>query len=81
MSAVAEFNIFVDPEAAAAVFASGAPITMVGWDVSRRYAVVTHHDAAALRAVGRLGTFAVDFNAKVDAFATEETTSRRFRPA
>jgi purine nucleosidase len=73
VSAVAEFNIFVDPEAAAVVFASGAPITMVGWDVSRRYAVVTHEDAAALRALGPLGALAVDCNAKVDAFATKET--------
>src|SRR5204863_1394852 len=29
---VAEYNIWADPESAAAVFGSGAPITMVGWD-------------------------------------------------
>lgn len=73
VSAVAEFNIFVDPEAAAEVFASGAPITMVGWDISRTFAVIDHALAAELRAIGRLGALAMDIQAKVDAFATHET--------
>ena len=33
---VAEFNIYVDPEAAKIVFGSGVPITMVGLDVTNR---------------------------------------------
>jgi len=73
VSAVAEFNVFVDPEAAAIVFASGAPITMVGWDVSRTYAVIDGAAAEALRAAGALGALAIDINAKVEAFATHET--------
>lgn len=36
MSRVAEFNIFVDPEAAKVVFDSGIPITMVGLDVTTK---------------------------------------------
>lgn len=36
----AEFNVWMDPEAAAVVFDSGAPITMVGLDVCHR----THFD-------------------------------------
>lgn len=32
----AEFNIYVDPEAAAAVFTSGIPITMVGLDATNK---------------------------------------------
>jgi inosine-uridine preferring nucleoside hydrolase len=32
----AEFNIFVDPEAAAVVFEAGWPLTMVGLDVTQR---------------------------------------------
>ena len=36
MSPHAEFNIFVDPEAAAIVFASGLPITLVPLDLSHQ---------------------------------------------
>jgi purine nucleosidase len=39
MSPYAEFNIFVDPEAAAIVFASGLPITLVPLDLSHQMLV------------------------------------------
>jgi inosine-uridine nucleoside N-ribohydrolase len=39
----AEFNIFVDPEAAKIVFESGLPITMIGLDVTNK-AVVTFEE-------------------------------------
>jgi inosine-uridine nucleoside N-ribohydrolase len=36
-TAAAEFNIWADPEAAAAVFSCGAPIVMTGLDVTHRF--------------------------------------------
>jgi inosine-uridine nucleoside N-ribohydrolase len=50
----AEFNIWVDPEAAARVFSSGIDVTMVGLDVTHR-ALMTQEHADALRASGRVG--------------------------
>lgn len=73
MTAATEFNIWVDPDAAAAVFASGAPITMVGWDISRKYAVFDATAAEQLRVVGPLGAFAVDIQATLTAFTATET--------
>lgn len=72
-SAVAEFNVWADPEAAAIVFASGASLTMVGWDISRKYAVFTRADADELRALGSLGAFAADIQGAVETFALERT--------
>lgn len=39
----AEFNVYVDPEAARIVFQSGIPITMVGLDVTRRTTLTDEH--------------------------------------
>ncbi len=50
-SAVAEFNIVIDPEAAAIVFGAGWPVTMVGLDVTHR-AVATPEVRAAIAGVG-----------------------------
>ncbi|MBL3572670.1 nucleoside hydrolase [Rhodovulum sulfidophilum] len=47
----AEFNIFVDPEAAAIVFGSGLPITVMPLDVTHK-ALVTAPRNAAFRALG-----------------------------
>lgn len=49
---LAEFNFWVDPEAARLVFESGMPLTMVGWDISYTYAVIGAGEAAELRAIG-----------------------------
>jgi len=39
----AEFNVYVDPEAARIVFQSGIPITMVGLDVTRKTSLTDEH--------------------------------------
>jgi inosine-uridine nucleoside N-ribohydrolase len=39
----AEFNVYVDPEAARIVFQSGIPMTMVGLDVTRRTSLTDEH--------------------------------------
>ena len=55
----AEFNIWVDPEAAARVFASGIDITMIGLDITHR-ALMTSEHAERLRAAGRVGTMVAE---------------------
>lgn len=54
MTPAAEFNIWADPEAAAVVFESGIPITMVGLDVTHQ-AIVTPERAERLRRTSRIG--------------------------
>jgi inosine-uridine nucleoside N-ribohydrolase len=50
----AEFNAYVDPEAAAAVFGSGIPVTMIGLDVTHM-ALFTREHADRLRGTGTAG--------------------------
>jgi len=59
----AEFNIYVDPEAARKVFHSGLAIEMVGWQICRGEAIFNPHDIAALRALRTpLADFSIDSN-------------------
>jgi purine nucleosidase len=46
----AEFNFWADPEAARVVLGASLPLRLVGWDVSRRDAVVGPHELDRLRA-------------------------------
>ena len=55
-SAVGEFNIWADPEAAQIVFSSGAPIIMAGLDVTHQFQA-TPARIERLRAIG--GTLAI----------------------
>ncbi len=50
-NAVAEFNIYVDPEAAKIVFESGIPIKMAGLNLCRQNSM-TKEDVGSIRAVG-----------------------------
>ena len=59
-SAAAEFNIYVDPEAAKIVFESGIPIRMVGLNLTRQNRMVPE-DVELIRSIGnRVSDFAAD---------------------
>jgi inosine-uridine nucleoside N-ribohydrolase len=65
----AEFNIYVDPEAARIVFQSGIPVTMVGLDVTRRTSLTDEHvrvlEAAqnpVSQAAAKIARHAIDHN-------------------
>lgn len=65
----AEFNVYVDPEAARIVFQSGIPITMVGLDVTRRTSLTEDHvrtlEAAqnpVSQAAAKIGRNAINHN-------------------
>ncbi len=56
----AEFNIWVDPEAAAVVFEAGVPLTMIGLDVTHQ-ALLYDRDLERIRGMGtRVSTFACE---------------------
>ncbi len=60
----AEFNIFADPEAAAAVFGAGWPLTMIGLELTHQAIAtpeVTAHIGALDTEVGRMVTALLDF--------------------
>jgi purine nucleosidase len=59
----AEFNIWVDPEAARIVFLSGLPIEMIGWQLSRFEAVLRRSDIEEIQALGtKFADFAIRCN-------------------
>lgn len=55
----AEFNVYVDPEAAQVVFGSGLPITMVGLDITHQ-AGAGPERRERLRTAGRVGEVAAE---------------------
>jgi len=59
----AEYNIWVDPEAARIVFRSGLPIEMVGWQTSRFDSVVNEKDIEKILGFNtELARFAIECN-------------------
>ena len=64
----AEYNIWVDPEAARIVFASGAPIEMIGWHLSRFDAVLNVRE---IEQVLTLGTAVSEFAIRANSFAAQ----------
>lgn len=76
MGATAEFNAWADPEAAQIVAAAAEPdlVTWVGWDVSRRYAVMRPSDQESLLGLDTpLAEFAHRINRKVAEWASTVT--------
>jgi len=61
VSAAAEYNIWVDPEAAQIVFNSGLAITMVGWDNSYKYAMLKDKEINDMKSLKtKYANFCVD---------------------
>jgi purine nucleosidase len=61
----AEYNIWVDPEAARMVMLSGLPVELVGWQTCRGEAVVNETDIARIQGTrSKLGGFAIECNSR-----------------
>jgi len=59
----AEYNVWVDPDAARAVFRSGLPIEMVGWELCRGAATLSEKEMDMVRGFGTpVARFAIDCN-------------------
>ena len=71
VDALGEYNVWADPEAASIVFAAPGDKTMIGWNISRLFAVVDPVEQARLAAVGPLGEFAVGINGDVDQYCLD----------
>ena len=71
---VAEFNMWVDPEAVDVVLRSGMKLEFVGWDISRFDACIRPEESARIRAIGTpLAEFAIDIQRAVAEFCATET--------
>ncbi len=71
VDALGEYNVWADPEAATAVLAAPGAKTMIGWNISRTFAVMNDAEQAELAAVGRLGKFAIDINGDVEQYCLD----------
>lgn len=71
VDALGEYNVWADPEAATVVFAAPGTKTMIGWNISRTFAVMSDDEQAELAAVGSLGRFAIDINGDVEQYCLD----------
>ncbi len=70
----AEYNMWVDPEAARMVFRSGLPIELVGWQLCRGAAVIAPADIEIISKMGtKLSHFAVECNSTARAAYRTQT--------
>ncbi len=67
----AEFNLYCDPQAAAIVFTSGAPLTMISLDVTHT-AIATPERVDKIRGVGPLGAIVADLITAYGAYDREK---------
>jgi len=69
----AEFNFWVDPEAAKIVLDSGMPATMVGWEVCMRYGLIGPREYAEIEAMKtKESEFFVAVNRQVRRFTKKQ---------
>lgn len=74
----AEFNLWFDPHAARAVFASGLPIEMAPWEICRGEAGLDREEREALRALDTpLAHFFVDCNSTAMEAARRQSGTHR----
>jgi purine nucleosidase len=70
----AEYNIWVDPEAARTVMVSGLPIELVGWQTSRGESVLNETDIAHIRTFDNpVAQFAIECNSRAREAYKEQT--------
>ncbi|MDH3734069.1 MAG: nucleoside hydrolase [Gemmatimonadota bacterium] len=63
MTPAAEFNLWVDPEAAAAVIDAGMPTELVGWELCRGEAILSHDEMSRVKAFDtEIAHFSIDCN-------------------
>lgn len=76
----AEYNIWVDPEAARVVAQSKLPIELVGWQTSRGAAVLYDRDIAHVQTFrNRVSHFAIECNSRAREAYKEQTGKMGFR--
>ena len=70
----AEYNIWVDPEAARIVMLSGLPIELVGWQTSRGESVLNEPDIARIKGFeNEVARFAIECNSRAREAYLEQT--------
>jgi purine nucleosidase len=70
----AEYNVWVDPEAARTVMVSGLPIELVGWQTSRGKSVLNETDIAHIRTFDNpVAQFAIECNSRAREAYKEQT--------
>lgn len=74
VTAGAEFNVWCDPESFKIVMRSGVQVVLVGWNISRLFAVIGDAQKEDLRKIGTArAAFTIDINKDVEIFCRTVT--------